>query len=157
MYSELPASTRVWVYQSNKAFEEAQLPQIKVYIDQFVRNWVSHNQALRAHGDVLHNRFIVLMVDESQAGASGCSIDKSVNFLKALQNEYKVDLFDRMIFSYQEKDQIHSVDNLTFAKLYAEGTITDETLVVDTLVKNKGEFETGFLKPLAQSWHKRMV
>lgn len=157
MYSELPSSTRVWVYQSNRPFAEQQLPQIKMHIDQFVRSWVSHNRALRAHGEILHNRFIVLMVDESQAGASGCSIDKSVNFLKALQNEYQVDLFDRMIFSYQEGDQIHSVDNLTFAKLYSEGAINDETLVVDTLVKDKGAFESGFLKPLGQSWHKRMV
>lgn len=157
MYNNLPATTRLWIYHSSTPFAEADLPEIKMHIDAFVKNWVSHNNALRAHGEVLHNRFVLLMVDESQAGASGCSIDKSVNFLRALQEKYKVDLFDRMLFAYQANGEIHSVNRDDFAKLYAAGQINDQTLVADTLVKNKGEFEAGFMKPLGESWHKRMV
>ena len=156
-YEELPDSTRVWIYQANKPFDTSDLPEVKMHINQFVRSWVSHNNQLRAFGDVLHNRFVVLMVDESQAGASGCSIDKSVNFLRALQDKYQLDLFDRMIFSYLQEDKVCSVDRDTFASLYANGTISDATPVFDTLVKNKTELDNGFIKPLGSSWHKRMV
>jgi hypothetical protein len=157
LYQGLPPSTRVWVYQSNKPFSDDDVPQVKHYIEQFAHSWVSHNQQLKAYGDLLHHRFVVLMVDESQAGASGCSIDKSVAFLKALQAEFAVDLFDRMCFSYLQEGEVYTVPREEFASLYKEGTIHDETLVFDTLVNNKEDFDKKWLKPLKESWHKRMV
>lgn len=156
-YDELPASTRVWIYHANEPFQADQVPEVKMHLQQFARNWVSHNNQLRSYGDVLYNRLVVLMVDESMAGASGCSIDKSVNFLRVLQEKYKIDLFDRMVFSYKIGEEVHSADRDSFAQLYASGEINDETLVLDTLVKNKGEMEEGLFKPLGQSWHRRMV
>ncbi len=152
-----PPFTRLWIYQSNQPFEEKDIPELKQQLQRFAQEWISHNRQLRAHGDVLHNRFVVLMVDESQAGASGCSIDKSVYFLKNLQAEYGVDLFDRMRFSYLDGEEVKTVSREEFAILYAEGKINNETLVFDTLVNNKGDFDKAFIKPLKDSWHKRMV
>lgn len=154
----LPDSARVWIYQADRPFREGDVPEIRHYVQQFAQQWVSHNRQLRAFGDVLHNRFVVLMVDESQADASGCSIDKSVYFLKTLQQTYGVDLFDRMRFSYIKEDgQVVTVDRDTFEKAYREGQINGETLVFDTLVATKGDFDRGFAKPLKESWHKRLV
>ncbi len=118
---------------------------------------MSHNRQLKAFGDLIHRQFIVLMVDESQAGASGCSIDSSVRFIKALQAEYQLDLFDRMTFTYLEGEEVKTANRDTFSALYQAGTIDDSTLVFDTLVDNKAKFETAWIKPLGQSWHKRMV
>lgn len=153
----LPDTTRVWIYQSNQPIPEAEVPELKEKIRAFADSWVSHNRALRSFGDLWHNRFVILMVDESQAGASGCSIDSSVHFLKALQAQYGVDLFDRMIFSFKRGDEVVSLNRTDFAQWYQEGKITDETLVFDTLVNTKKDLEHNWLKPLAQSWHKRMV
>jgi len=154
---ELPETTRIWIYQSNQPFPDQQIPQIQQQVQNFAQQWISHNRQLRAHGEVLHHRFVVLMVDESQAGASGCSIDKSVYFLKNLQVQYGVDLFDRMRFSYLDGEEVITVSREAFAQLYAEGKINNETLVFDTLVSNKGDFDQAFVKPLGKSWHKRMV
>ena len=156
-YDTLPDVTRVWVYQANEPFRNEDLPEIRRKVQAFAQSWISHNRQLRAHADVLHNRFVVLMVDESQADASGCSIDKSVYFLKQLQAEYGVDLFDRMSFSYKDGDKVFTVPREEFARLYQEGKINDNTLVFDTLVSTKGGLDQSWLKPLSQSWHKRMV
>lgn len=153
----LSDSTRVWVYQSNQPFKAEDEDKVREYIQQFATQWVSHNRQLKAFGDLVHRQFVVLMVDESQAGASGCSIDSSVRFIKALQAEYQLDLFDRMTFTYLEGDAVKTASRDTFASLYQEGTINDDTLVFDTLVDNKAKFETAWVKPLGQSWHKRMV
>lgn len=155
--SILPPSTRIWIYQSNEPFPASEIPSVQQQVQEFAQQWISHNRQLRAHGDVLHNRFVVLMVDESQADASGCSIDKSVYFLKNLQAQYGVDLFDRMRFSYLDGEEVKTVSREEFAKLYAEGKINNDTLVFDTLVNNKGDFDQAFVKPLGKSWHKRMV
>ncbi|NRB49351.1 MAG: hypothetical protein HRU41_16860 [Saprospiraceae bacterium] len=154
---QLSDSTRVWIYQSNQPFKAEDETQVKTYIKQFAQQWVSHNRQLKAFGDLLHRQFVVLMVDESQAGASGCSIDSSVRFMKGLQTEFGVDLFDRMTFTYLEGKQVKTADRATFAARYKAGEINDETLVFDTLVDNKSKFENSWVKPLGQSWHKRMV
>lgn len=156
-YEILPDSTRVWIYQSTRVLDTSEVEEIKTTIKRFAEQWISHNQDLRAFADVYYNQFIVLMVDESQAGASGCSIDKSVHFIKRLEMEYSLNLFDRMTFSYKDGEAIKMANRETFSTLYKSGKINDETLVFDNLVKTKGEFESQWLKPLNESWHKRMV
>jgi len=156
-FQTLPPTSRVWVYQSNRPFQVGDVPQLKEYVARFAQNWVSHNHQLRAHGDVLHDQFIVLMVDEGQAGASGCSIDKSVHFLKQIESTYGVDLFDRMTFAWMDGDTVRSADSSEFSRLYQEGLINGQTLVFDNLVKTKGELEEKWLKPLNESWHRRFV
>ncbi len=156
-FQQFPPETRVWIYQSNKPFNQSVLPELKELVDRFAQNWVSHNRQLRAHGDVLHDRFILLAVDEGQADASGCSIDKSVHFLKQLEKELGVDLFDRMTFAWMDDDGVKAAGSEEFSSLYQAGKITADTLVFDNLVKTKGELEENWLKPLNKSWHRRFV
>lgn len=156
-YNTLPDSTRVWVYQSNRPFLKTDIPLLKVKLIQFTESWVSHNRQLRAFGDVLYEQFIVLMVDESMAGASGCSIDKSVYFLKGLEAEYNVDLFDRMTFAFKDGEIVKTASRDEFARLYQNGVINEQTLVFDNLVNNKGDFDKHWVKKMEDSWHMRMV
>ena len=156
-YETLADSTRVWIYQSSRKFTAQESAQIKGALKQFTEQWVSHNLALKAFGDIFHGQFIVLMVDETMAGASGCSIDKSVNFIRGVESEFGVNMFDRMTFAYQDEQGIHFAPRDEFAQLYQAGKINDATLVFDNLVKSKKDFDEAWLKPLAQSWHKRMV
>lgn len=149
--------SRVWVYTSNRLLDNEETEQVESLLSRFAKDWVSHNQALKAEGKVIGNLFVVLIVDETNAGASGCSIDASVHFLKALQGEIGIDLFDRMNFSYYSDDAFHVVDRDTFSALYEKGEINDSTLVANTLVKSKAELEEQFLLPLKKSWHRQMV
>jgi len=156
-YDQLPDETRVWIYQSNRQLSDAEVARLRPVISNFTTQWVSHNQQLRAFGDVYYNQFIVLMVDESQAGASGCSIDKSVYFIKEIENAFQINLFDRMTFTFKDGNDIKTAQRDAFAKLFNEGKIDSETIVFDNLVKTKKDFDEAWQKPLGQSWHKRMV
>ena len=155
--SNLPPTTRIWIYQSSRPFNDDEIPRLKGNLQQFAQSWISHNRQLRAHADVLHNQFLILMVDESMAGASGCSIDKSVHFMQQLGQQYNTDLFDRMIFAWKDDTGVKTASSIEFAELYKKGEINDQTLVFDNLVKTKGELEEKWLKPLNESWHKRFV
>ena len=156
-FQQFPPDTRVWIYQSNKPFPTEVVPKLKDVVDRFAQNWVSHNRQLRAHGDVLHDQFILLAVDEKQVDAGGCSIDRSVHFLKQLENELGVDLFDRMTFAWMDGGAVKTAGSEEFSSLYQAGKITPDTLVFDNLVKTKGELEENWLKPLNKSWHRRFV
>ena len=157
-YESLPPDTRVWIYQGSRPFAEADIPGIREQVKAFAQRWVSHNRALRSYGDVWHDRFVVLMVDETRAGASGCSIDTSVHFLQDLAEATGVDLFDRMIFTYRDNTTraIQSAPREEFMALYQQGKIDDDTVVFDNLIQRKADFEDRWEKRLADSWHKRM-
>ena len=157
MNQSLSDNSRIWIYQAKEEIAAEILPQLQIELDNFARQWVSHSNALRAKAEIHHNRFLVLMVDESQAGASGCSIDKSVHFMQAVERKFDLNLFDRMTFTYEIDGQIHAASRDTFADLYNNGEINDETIVFDNLIKTKGQIQTDWRKKLGESWHARMV
>jgi len=150
--------SRIWIYQSGREFGEAEIEKINGHLKQFAEKWVSHQQQLIAHGEVLHGRFIVLMVDDVQGnGASGCSIDTSVKFVQELGKAYETDLFNRLEFAYFKEGSVKVVHKCELPALFASGVITDQTLFFDNLVKNKGELKERWMVPLKDSWHRRFV
>ena len=156
-YINFAEESKVWIYQSNRPFSEEEIETIKSEIHAFTDQWVSHSQQLMAFGMLMHGQFIVLMVDETRSGASGCSIDKSVHFMKYLEQKYNVSLFDRTTFAYFENEEIKLMQQKEMSDLYKSGVINDETMVVNNLVKTRREFEQGWVIPLKNSWHKRMI
>jgi hypothetical protein len=149
--------SRVWVYQSNRPFSEREQIVLTSQINGFVQDWAAHGRDLLASGAVLLDQFIVLAVDERQAGASGCSIDKSVNFMKELAAQYNVSLFDRLTFTFLKNEKVETASASDFKRFYTEGSLSADTLVFDNLVNTVGDLRMTWLKPLALSWHKRFI
>lgn len=155
--NNLTDTARIWIYTSKSKLEGSTLNNVEKDLKAFAESWTAHSNALLADAQVLHNRFIVLMVDENVANTSGCSIDSSVRFLKEIAQKHNLDLFDRMFFVFKDNEAIKTADRDTFSKMYADGKINDDTVVFDTLINTKGQLSTSFEKPLATSWHARMV
>lgn len=156
-FTEMPPQTRIWIYQANREIPVEMYPVIKDVLKRFAESWTSHNKQLHAYADLLHNRFLILAVDESRAGASGCSIDTSVRFIRQLGEQLKVDFFDRLNLAWLENGEIKTASMEDFIQLFFEGKITTDTLVFDNLVNNKADLEKGWIKPLGKSWHMRLV
>ncbi len=156
-YSLLSPTSKVWIYQCDKKLDTDIVEQLKMQIEKFTTQWTAHNHALKAWGDFYYGRFLVLMVDESQAAASGCSIDKSVAFVKAIQEAVNADFFNRLIFAFKIGEKIFSVDRDTFESLYKKAEINDDTIVFNNLVQTKAEFEDKWQIPLGESWHRNFV
>jgi len=157
VFNDLPDTSRVWVYVANRQLSEEEQPKIQPELDRFVEEWTAHRQALRAIGEIRNGRFLILAVDESKAGASGCSIDASVHFLQRIGQKYDVDFFERMTFFADNGEGFLPYNQADFASAYERGELHDESLVVDPLVSNKAQFDAAFVKPLKDSWHARFV
>ena len=99
-HNDFSPDSRVWVYICNRNLLEEESTALQQQLDTFCRQWTAHNQALMATAEVFENQFVVLMVDETHAGASGCSIDKSVHFLEQLGESLNIDFFERMRFAW---------------------------------------------------------
>ena len=150
--------SRVWIYQADRRLNDVETEAVKKSLKQFALSWTSHNRDLLAYADIYFNRFVVLIADETNNKAGGCSIDASVHFLKRLGQEFGLDLFDRMQFAYiDENKSIQVASRDDFIKLFESGKITAATKVFDNLVKTKKDFAESWVKPLSESWHARMV
>jgi len=153
----LDFSAKVWIYMADRALNWEETDKARKAVYHFAEQWSSHNRALLSYGDIFHHRFIVFMVDETNAGASGCSIDSSVHFIKSLEEKFNVSFFNREIFAYLEDEKVKVVSKNDFASVYQNGRINDETLMFNNLVKNRQEFEDTWVAPLGESWYKRFV
>ena len=157
-YNQLPSDSRVWIYQSNKAFTDLQTEKIQQKLEAFIKQWQSHNTPLKAWAGIKYNRFIQIIVDKSHEAPSGCSIDSSVALIKDIEKQMQVDMFDRLNFTYKsDSDSVLSASRPEFSKLYASGAINDNTTVFNNLVSSKAELETKWEIALSDSWHSRMV
>lgn len=148
--------SRIWVYTLSRSLTPDETALAQAAIDRFVDQWTAHNQALKATGEVWQQRYIVLMVDESQAGASGCSIDKSVHFLEQLGRELNVDCFDRMRFGWVKDGQLYTGTRDECVRFRQTGEITDDTLMVNTLAPTRARLAAEWLVPYVKSWARRL-
>ena len=149
--------SRVWIYTTDRLLTDAEAAVAEQSLQAFTRQWTAHNQALLAKAEVFKNQFVILMVDETRAGASGCSIDKSVHFLEHLGQELGVDFFERMRFAWVENETMHFADRTAFSHLVQESRITGDTPVVNTLAQTKQDLTNKWLLPFGESWHRRLM
>ncbi|EMY81397.1 hypothetical protein pgond44_06075 [Psychroflexus gondwanensis ACAM 44] len=156
-FKELPSSSRVWVFQANRGFSEDELNEIKPKIDDFLEQWTVHGQSLQAGYEIRYNRFIVLGLDESQANASGCSIDASVHFIQSLEKEYNVDLLDKMNVSFKNGEFVAYKQLIDFKKMVKQKAVSPTTIVFNNLVNTKSEYEEFWEVPMTESWHSRLL
>ncbi|MBB5395698.1 ABC transporter ATPase [Mucilaginibacter sp. AK015] len=150
---EFSSHSRVWIYQSDRKLTDAEVLQAQVLLDNFTAGWAAHGNKLLTKAEIRYNRFFILMVDESQAGASGCSIDSSVNFMKKLEQQFGISLFDRFNLAYRDGEEIRSVPRHQFEELLKTGRITTETIVFNNLAQNLTELQTKWEVPFKDSWH----
>lgn len=156
MHNFSPQS-KVWVYQSDRVFTNDEVNALNKVLNDFTQQWTAHNQQLKAKGEVLHNRFILLMVDETQANASGCSIDKSVHFLQEIEKQLGISLFNRQLISYKAGEEVKTIHLNDLEKLYTEGEINSNTQVFNTLIATKEQLDTQWQLPIGETWMKRYL
>ena len=156
-YKDLPGDTRVWIYQSDRKLSDSEIEAIKEQGDNFIDNWAAHGEKLEAAFEVLHSQFLIIFADEDEAKASGCSIDRSVHFIKNLEQEYSVSLLNRTLIAYKVDDEIVTLPQEEFVELVAQGTLNKDTIVFNNLVTTKQDLETKWEVPLRESWHKDLM
>ncbi len=153
---EFSENSRVWIYQSNRKLTAIETAQIQHLLNSFTIGWAAHNNRLKAKAEIRYNRFIILIVDEGHAGASGCSIDKSVNFIKQLEQQFGINLLDRFNLAYKTGDEVLSAPRQQFEELLKQGSINTETIVFNNLVQNAAELKTKWEVPFKDSWHMQL-
>jgi hypothetical protein len=148
--------SKVWIYQSDRAFTNEEVAAIELKISDFASQWKAHGHQLQAKAEVLYNFFLVFTVDEASAGVTGCSIDASVRVVKELEQQYNVDLCNRFNMAYLVDGKVVVASKEDFETLINIKAVGPSTIVFNNMVQTLADFETKWQVPFEQSWHKQV-
>ena len=156
-FKNLPDDSRVWIYQANRKLSEEEVTAITEKTKVFLEKWTAHGANLEAGFELKYNRFIVIGLNQENASASGCSIDASVPFIQTLQEEYDVDLLDKMNDTLYSGEYIAYKPLTEFRKMAKNRSVSKNTIVFNNLVNTKAEYNENWKVPAIESWHNRFL
>ncbi len=147
---------KVWIYLSDKVLEGTLLSEIKDRGEAFVKNWKAHENPLNATFEVLHNRFLIVKVNEAIFNASGCSIDKLLRFVKELETDFKIQLLNRLLVACKIDNEIEVMPSHKVKDILALGELNENSIVYNTAASNTFEF-LNWEQPLKETWLKKYL
>jgi hypothetical protein len=157
-FEGLPDSSRTWVFGSDRALDAAKSKILMKEVDGFLQQWKAHGAELTVGRDWRYDRFLTVAVDQSTAGASGCSIDGLFRTLKSLEPKLGASMVTSgLIFYCDGNGKVQSANRERFAALGAQGKIGPHTRVFDPTVTSLAEWRARFVLALKDSWHARLV
>lgn len=158
-FDTLPDDARLWCFGASRAPDASATEFLVDSMRTFVAEWTAHRRDLQAGFDWLHGRFLLIAVDESRAGASGCSIDALTGHLRRLGAELDLDLLDSMPVWYRAPaGDIRMVARAEFSDLAARGEVSADTPVFDLTLTRLGDARYGGLETAAGSaWQRSLL
>jgi len=154
-FKDMPEDSRVWVYQAAKPFSDEERELIASRLSTFCEGWNTHGNRMPTSFDILENQILILAVDESGLGASGCSIDSSVRTLRELEAEIENNITDQGKVTFRSTSgQLHVASALGIKAKVALGEINNDTEVINPQVQKKKDLKSVWI-PAGNSWLSR--
>jgi len=150
-------NSRVWIYQSSRLFFISEALQMEDMLNEFVTNWKSHGAPVKGYANLFFGQFIVLMADESATTVGGCSTDSSVHVIKAIEEKFNVQMFNRQNLAFIVKDKIQLLPLNQLGYAVENNFINADTLYFNNTVLTKKELLDKWLIPVKESWLAKRV
>lgn len=144
--------SRVWIYQSSRLFLLSEVFEIEKILEDFVAEWKSHGDPVKGYANLFYGQFIVIMADEKATGVSGCSTDSSVRMIKAIEQQFNVQLFDRQNLAFLIKDKVQLLPLSQLQYAVGNNFINADTLYFNNTVLTKSELLHNWIVPIQKSW-----
>ncbi|NHE59032.1 hypothetical protein [Cyclobacterium plantarum] len=154
-FEDMPNEARIWVYQADRPFDEKEKTWIISKLVTFCNQWNTHGSLMPSSFDIKYDQFIILAVDESKLGASGCSIDSSVKILREIETELEINLLDSGKVSYMDAHGVKVAFLPEIRKHINEGSLQAQSKVFNPGVNKIADLENQWLIPADHSWLKK--
>jgi hypothetical protein len=149
---DFDSNSRVWVYQSNRAFDISETLRIEELLKNFCREWNSHGSGVKGYANLFFAHFIIIMADETKVKIGGCSTDSSIRFIKNLQQDFNVQLLDRQMLAFIIKENILQIPLSSVNYSIENDIITPDTLYFNNTILTKKELMKKWIIPVKGSW-----
>ena len=156
-FKTMPDDSRVWIYQSNRDFNESEIGIINDKTIPFLDNWQAHGKDLECSYSIIDKRFIIIAVNESVNPIGGCSIDFSLQLIKDISNTIGIDLLNRLVVNYKLDNRIESLSLSDLKNKIKGGDFSPETIIFNTDINSKSELLNNFEIDIKSSWLSKFI
>ena len=156
-FKTIPDDSRIWIYQSNRDFNELEIGIINDKTISFLDNWQAHGKDLECSYSIIDKRFIIIAVNESVNPIGGCSIDFSLQLIKDISNTIGIDLLNRLLVNYKLDNRIESLSLSDLKNKIKDGDFSPETIIFNTAINSKSELLNNFEIDIRSSWLSKFI
>jgi hypothetical protein len=151
-FDQIPDYARVWVYQADHKLSSAGEQLVRDRMKSFCEGWNTHGNLMPTSFELLESQILILAVDESRLGASGCSIDSSVRTLQELESTLNINLTDRgKITLKSPTGELKVIAGLGVKSKVSSGEIDLDTEVINPTIRIKADLQN-LWQPVRISW-----
>ncbi|WP_272151632.1 ABC transporter ATPase [Tenacibaculum aiptasiae] len=154
-FNTLSEEAKVWIYPSSRKFYPQEIEGLKERLKTFSEEWKSEED-FKVSFELRYNRFIIFSVEDNMQ-LSNAEIDKQVAFVLQLQQEYDIELLDKMNVCFKQGEYTQYKELKDFKKLIKNKSVTGKTIVFDNLVQTKHELDNYWEVPITESWYSRFL
>ncbi|KAB1157196.1 ABC transporter ATPase [Tenacibaculum aiptasiae] len=154
-FNTLSEEAKVWIYPSSRKFYPQEIEGLKEKLKTFSEEWKSEED-FKVSFELRYNRFIIFSVEDN-IQLSNAEIDKQVAFVLQLQQEYDIELLDKMNVCFKQGEYTQYKELKDFKKLIKNKSVTGKTIVFDNLVQTKHELDNYWEVPITESWYSRFL
>ena len=156
-FKTMPDDSRIWIYQSNRDFNESEIRIINDKTISFLDNWQAHGKDLECSYSIIDKRFIIIAVNESVNPIGGCSIDFSLQLIKDISNTIGIDLLNRLVVNYRLDNRLESLSLSDLKNKIKDGDFSPETIIFNTAINSKSELLNNFEIDIRSSWLSKFI
>ena len=156
-FKTMPDDSRIWIYQSNRDFNESEIEIINDKTTSFLDNWQAHGKDLECSYSIIDKRFIIIAVNESFNPIGGCSIDFSLQLIKDISNTIGIDLLNRLVVNLKIDNRLESLSLGDLKNKIKDGDFSPETIIFNTAINSKSELLNNFEIDIKSSWLSKFI
>ena len=156
-FKNMPDDSRIWIYQSNRDFNESEIGIINDKTTSFLDNWQAHGKDLECSYSIIDKRFIIIAVNESFNPIGGCSIDFSLQLIKDISNTIGIDLLNRLVVNLKIDNRLESLSLGDLKNKIKDGDFSPETIIFNTAINSKSELLNNFEIDIKSSWLSKFI
>ncbi len=149
---DYPLDSKAWVFQSSRPISILEGQSMDALMQDFVQQWTSHGEELRAFAKILFGNSLLVLVDESQAEVSGCGTDSMVHMVKSLEEQFQLSWFDRSSLLFYAREKFERVPIAQVKYAISQGIVSPTDLFLDASLSTYGELRDRYVLPIDHSW-----
>ena len=154
-FEEFPDDARLWTFAASRRLTEDEAVRLLAATEAFLAGWAAHRAPLATAHEWRFDQFLFVAVDEAAAGASGCSIDALVTFVRELERQLEVRFTDHgSVWFRDQAGTIRCATREEFQRLVDQETVGPDAVVFDNTIQTVGALRDGRWEvSAARSWH----
>ena len=156
-FEQMPGDARLWIYQSDRKLTDTERAAVENSLMHLCDTWSAHGTPLHTSFRIEYSQFIVLAVDERQAGASGCSIDGTVRVLKTMQERLGLDFFNRHQVAFVDGDAVRLYGMNELKSFFERGILKADSVTFNNALTTKADWEQAWRVSAKDSWLSRFL